>query len=77
MEVKKTFKYSGYSVALLSKSGHWFALKSYSSSSLIVDDPKGETQKIDNSDFLLGLVFFSHNCAKGGQPKETVTFLAE
>ena len=72
-EIKKLFKYNTYAVALQNKAGEWYALKSYSTGSLVVTDPKGQKQNMDNNDFKLGLVFFSYNCAKGGRGDEFLT----
>ena len=64
-KIKMQFKYNWYEVAVKDKRGHWFALKSYSSSTLMVVDPKGDKDELDNDDFKMGDVFFNQKCKRG------------
>ena len=38
-KIKMQFKYNWYEVAVKDQNGRWYALKSYSSSNLVVSDP--------------------------------------
>ena len=59
------FKYNWYEVAMKDKNGKWYALKSYSSSTLMVIDPRGDKEELDNSDFKIGDVFYNQKCQRG------------
>ena len=64
-KIKMQFKYNWYEVAVKDSKGKWFALKSYSSSSLAVTDPNDKKiGSIKNEDFRFGNVFYNQKCKK-------------
>ena len=66
-KIKMQFKYNWYEVAVKDSKGKWFALKSYSSSKLVVSDPNdNKVESIKNEDFRLGDVFYNQKCKRGG-----------